>query len=106
MAARSIFIITLCRNLVIEEAKRHGKALGVEVSQDRDGAVRFSFDGGPMYGLPARFDRCRAAICNDGKGEGSHLRRSIRARISSVTICAASARKTGAAFITNALKNF
>jgi aminocarboxymuconate-semialdehyde decarboxylase len=36
---------------VIEEGKRHGKALGVEVSQDRDGAVRFSFDGGPMYGL-------------------------------------------------------
>jgi aminocarboxymuconate-semialdehyde decarboxylase len=36
---------------VIEEAKRHGKALGVEISADKDGAVRFSFDGGPMYAL-------------------------------------------------------
>ena len=36
---------------VIEEARRHGKALGVEISENKDGAVRFSFDGGPMYAL-------------------------------------------------------
>ncbi|HEY7218355.1 MAG TPA: amidohydrolase family protein [Candidatus Binatia bacterium] len=36
---------------VIEEAKRHGKALGVEASEDRDGSIRFSFDGGPKHPL-------------------------------------------------------
>ena len=36
---------------VIAEARRHGKALGVEVSEDNDGVVRFSFNGGPTYPL-------------------------------------------------------
>ena len=36
---------------VIAEARRHGKALGVEVSEDNDGVVRFSFNGGPNYPL-------------------------------------------------------
>ena len=36
---------------VIGEAKRHGKTLGVEVSEDKDGTVRFSFNGGPKYPL-------------------------------------------------------
>jgi aminocarboxymuconate-semialdehyde decarboxylase len=36
---------------VIGEAKRHGKALGIEVSEDNDGSIRFSFNGGPRYPL-------------------------------------------------------
>jgi aminocarboxymuconate-semialdehyde decarboxylase len=36
---------------VIGEAKRHGKALGVEVSEDKDGTVAFTFDGGTRYGV-------------------------------------------------------
>jgi aminocarboxymuconate-semialdehyde decarboxylase len=36
---------------VIAEAKRHGKTLGIEVSEDKDGAIRFSFNGGPRYTL-------------------------------------------------------
>ena len=36
---------------VIGEAKRHGKALGIEVSEDNDGTIRFSFNGGPRYPL-------------------------------------------------------
>ena len=36
---------------IIVEAKRHGKALGVEISQEQDGAIRFSFDGGPKLAL-------------------------------------------------------
>jgi aminocarboxymuconate-semialdehyde decarboxylase len=38
-------------NQVIGEAKRHGKALGIEVSEDKDGTIRFSFNGGPRYPL-------------------------------------------------------
>ena len=59
----------MCRKQVIEEAKRHGKALGIEVSEDRDGTIRFSFNGGPMYPLLARFDGCGAAAGDDGKGQ-------------------------------------
>src|SRR5262245_43273291 len=36
---------------IIGEAKRHGKALGIEVSEDKDGTIRFSFNGGPRYPL-------------------------------------------------------
>jgi aminocarboxymuconate-semialdehyde decarboxylase len=36
---------------VIEEAKRHGKALGIELFEDKDGSVGFSFNGGPRYAL-------------------------------------------------------
>ena len=36
---------------IIAEAKRHGGALGIEVSQDKDGTFRFSFNGGPKYSL-------------------------------------------------------
>jgi aminocarboxymuconate-semialdehyde decarboxylase len=36
---------------VVGEAKRHGKALGIEVLEDNDGTIRFSFDGGPRYPL-------------------------------------------------------
>lgn len=36
---------------VIAEAKQHGKALGIEVSEDKDGTIRFSFNGGPKYPL-------------------------------------------------------
>ena len=36
---------------VIEEAKRHGKALGVEVFEAKDGSISFSFNGGPKYPL-------------------------------------------------------
>jgi aminocarboxymuconate-semialdehyde decarboxylase len=36
---------------VIEEARRHGKSLGVEVFEDKSGAPYFSFDGGPKYAL-------------------------------------------------------
>jgi len=36
---------------VIAEAKRHGTALGIEVSEDKDGTIRFSFNGGPRYPL-------------------------------------------------------
>ena len=36
---------------VIGEAKRHGKALGIEISEDKEGATRFSFNGGPSYPL-------------------------------------------------------
>ena len=35
---------------VIEEARQHGKALGVEVSEAENGAIHFSFGGG-RYGL-------------------------------------------------------
>jgi aminocarboxymuconate-semialdehyde decarboxylase len=36
---------------VIEEARRYGKALGVELSEDKDGTFCFSFNGGPTYPL-------------------------------------------------------
>jgi aminocarboxymuconate-semialdehyde decarboxylase len=36
---------------VIEEGKRHGKALGIEISEDKDGTTRFSFNRGPSYPL-------------------------------------------------------
>jgi len=36
---------------VIGEAKGHGDALGIEVSEDKDGTFRFSFNGGPRYPL-------------------------------------------------------
>jgi aminocarboxymuconate-semialdehyde decarboxylase len=38
-------------NELIGEAKRHGKALGVELSADKDGNVAFSFNGAPPYAL-------------------------------------------------------
>jgi aminocarboxymuconate-semialdehyde decarboxylase len=36
---------------IVAEAKQHGGALGVDVSQDRDGTFGFSFNGGPRYPL-------------------------------------------------------
>ena len=36
---------------VIGEAKRHGNALGIEVTEDQDGTIRFSFNGGARYPL-------------------------------------------------------
>ena len=36
---------------VVGEAKQHGKALGIEVFEDNDGAIRFSFNHGPRYPL-------------------------------------------------------
>jgi len=36
---------------IVGEAKRHGKALGVEISELKDGTFRFSFGGGPKYAL-------------------------------------------------------
>ena len=36
---------------IVDEAKRHGKALGVEVSEANDGTVQFSFNGGARYPL-------------------------------------------------------
>jgi aminocarboxymuconate-semialdehyde decarboxylase len=36
---------------IIEEARRHGKALGVEVLQEKDGSIGFCFNGGPKYAL-------------------------------------------------------
>ena len=36
---------------LIEEAKRHGRALGVEYSEEKDGSIRFSFNGGSKYAL-------------------------------------------------------
>lgn len=36
---------------IITEAKHHGRALGVEVSEENDGSIRFSFNGGPKYAL-------------------------------------------------------
>ena len=36
---------------VVGEAQRHGKALGVQTFDDKDGTVRFSFKGGPRYPL-------------------------------------------------------
>ena len=35
---------------LIEQGKRHGKALGVEVSEEKDGSIHFAF-GGRWYGL-------------------------------------------------------
>ena len=36
---------------IIAEAKRHGGALSIEVTEDKDGTYRFSFNGGPRYPL-------------------------------------------------------
>lgn len=36
---------------VIGEAKGHGKTLGIALSEDKDGTIRFSFNGGPSYPL-------------------------------------------------------
>jgi aminocarboxymuconate-semialdehyde decarboxylase len=36
---------------VIAEAKRHGKTLGIEVSEDKDGTVGFSFNGSTRHTL-------------------------------------------------------
>ena len=38
---------------VIAEAKVHGKKLGIELSEDNEGAKFFSFNGGPKYPLVA-----------------------------------------------------
>ncbi len=38
---------------IIGEAKRHGAALGVRVSEEKDGSPRFAFDGGAKYALQA-----------------------------------------------------
>ena len=38
-------------HLIVAEAKRHGGALGIEVSQDKEGMYSFSFAGGPRYPL-------------------------------------------------------
>lgn len=35
----------------LEEAKRHGKALGVELSEGRDGTIGLSFSGSPRHVL-------------------------------------------------------
>jgi aminocarboxymuconate-semialdehyde decarboxylase len=36
---------------VIEEAKQHGTSLGVALSEDKDGTIHFSFNGGRRYPL-------------------------------------------------------
>ena len=36
---------------VIGEAKRHGRTLGIALSEDKDRTIRFSFNGGPKYPL-------------------------------------------------------
>jgi aminocarboxymuconate-semialdehyde decarboxylase len=36
---------------IIDEAKRHGKALGVKVFEAKDGSISFSFNSGPKYAL-------------------------------------------------------
>jgi aminocarboxymuconate-semialdehyde decarboxylase len=36
---------------IIGEAKRHGKALGIVLSEDKGGTVAFTFNGGPRYAL-------------------------------------------------------
>ena len=36
---------------VIGEAKRYGRTLGIALSEDKDGTIRFSFNGGPKYPL-------------------------------------------------------
>jgi aminocarboxymuconate-semialdehyde decarboxylase len=36
---------------IIGEAKRYGKTLGIAVSEDNDGTIRFSFNSGPKYPL-------------------------------------------------------
>ena len=36
---------------VIEEARQYGKPLGVEVSEEENGAIHFSFGGGPKCAL-------------------------------------------------------
>ena len=38
-------------HLIVAEAKRHSRALGIEVSQDKEGTYSFSFNGGPSYPL-------------------------------------------------------
>ena len=64
---------------VIGEAKQHGKALGIEVFEDNDGAIRFSFNGGPRYPLLQGLTDVepRLQIMETGK---IHWRYSIRAR--------------------------
>jgi aminocarboxymuconate-semialdehyde decarboxylase len=54
---------------LIHEAKRHGKALGVEASQDKEGTTRFSFNGGTGYPLlPGLTDvEPRLAMMDRGK---------------------------------------
>ena len=39
---------------VLEEAKRHGKTLGVELSEDKNGSVGLSFNGSARHALPPR----------------------------------------------------
>jgi hypothetical protein len=36
---------------IIGEARQHGNVLGIEVSEDSEGILRFSFRGGPRYPL-------------------------------------------------------
>jgi aminocarboxymuconate-semialdehyde decarboxylase len=36
---------------VIEEARQHGKPLGVQVSEEENGSIHFSFGNGPKYAL-------------------------------------------------------
>lgn len=54
---------------IIEEARRHGRALGVEVFEGRDGAISFSFNGSSKYALqPGLTDvEPRLAMMDKGK---------------------------------------
>ena len=36
---------------IVDEARRHSQTLGVEVFEDKDGSLRFCFNGGPRYPL-------------------------------------------------------
>ena len=72
---------------VIGEAKRHGKALGIEVSEDKDGTIRFSFNGGPKYPLQQGLTDVEPRLEMMEKAK-SRWRRLIRARNFSAMICA------------------
>jgi hypothetical protein len=52
---------------VVDEAKRHGKALGVQTFDDKDGTVRFSFNGGPRYPLLHGLTDVERRLQNDGE---------------------------------------
>ena len=76
---------------IIGEAKRHGGALGVEVSEDKDGTLRFSFNAGPKYPLlqsltdvKARFDMMgEGRIAEESQAASGRVADALRARADS-----------------------
>jgi hypothetical protein len=64
--APSIFITIMCRSEG-GTRRRHRNALGLEVFEDKNGTIAFSFNGGPKVSVAAGINGCRAEAGDDEK---------------------------------------